>query len=809
MDVNPDSDLLRVNLHSNVDNSLLFSVPVHARIEAARPSPLREDDVSSPEISTPPSVREPLPPSTQLEAGRKISSTHTAIETTRSHMDRFWPNPKGLGGLSDYTDEDDKDSMGRGAGTPMNNLLDPSVGNTGSQWKKGWNHLPDTFDIHQKPYDPKHAELFGSQALKDAPGVRSSSSYQRLLYPDSIDKSTLINNPMDKENFVDRPNADSGLNEGSTKLAETSIEAKDGIGLSASGHRPALELIMYILLGLFILIALIFAVNCGAMVARYRWEHSHGAKENLRLQHLSELAMSNVNTDSAGTGDCSSTSTADLQPKGVQIDNPDGNKTGTYKRCISAFATFRRKFGPRSLSQQRINRDSDWIWLGRDALAESQHDAAGMNQLESRLLTSATSIDMSKNQSLTRSPLTPTVVPSPEFGTKSHLNAVSTPQQPKMSLTGNYHDSNNRKTTSQKNTLSTCATCHYEGDECSIRILTITMEPENSNSSASRCCVASDMNSSQHLHLPSTVNYQQSQLYRNRHSRYSSSNCHNHQIQDQRRRSAFVFGQSFILDQQNPEWQFSGEIGDLHRFQSQRCRCNRGLASPWRYRGDRHDDSNRTVDNDPEAILSMLNVEGYQTLPSPMPVWQDGANSVTPPCPPLRTSSKLKPPMLLSYYGKQETSPSSVRPTSFPNKKSQQMESLLTTSVTNEIYSLLPDNEEDATLTRKASARSYCPVNPNASNQTYTNNKSTIIDLPRRTRSYSRIYNFEQTAIAPMDNTIKATPRLRRCSTRGPLEPQSISGDNYHHRSIYANCLALPVPTANEEVQLTMSESLS
>nr|CDS27623.2 transmembrane protein 132E [Hymenolepis microstoma] len=801
-------DLLRVNLHSNVDNSLLFSAPVHARIEAARPSPLREDDGSSPDITTSPSVGEPLPPSSQLEAERKISPTHTAIETSRSQVDRFWPDPKGLSSISDYTDEDDKDSMRGGAGAPTNNLFDPNVGNTGSQWKKGWSHLPDTFDTQQdgnktgtsnrcisafatfrrkfgprKPYDPKLAELFGSEALKDAPGVRLSSSYQRLLYPDSVDKSSSVKNSLDKENFVDRPNADSGLNEGFFKLAEVPIEGKDGVGASASGHRPALELIMYILLGLFILIALIFAVNCGAMVARYRWEHSHGAKENLRLQHLSELAMNNVNTDSAGTGECSSTSTADLQPQGDQIDNP-------------------------SLSQQRINRDSDWIWLGRDALAESQHDTAGTNQLESRLLTAATSIDMSKNQSLTRSPLTPTVVPSPEFGTKSRLNAVSTPQQPKMSLSGSYHDSNTRKPTSQKNTQSTCATCHYEGEECSIRILTITMEPEKSSNSASRCSVASAM-SSQHLLLPSIGNYQQSHLYRNRHSRYSSSNCRSHPILDQRRRSAFVFGQSFILDNQNPDWQFSGEIADDHRLQSQRCRCNRGLALPWRYRGDHREDSNRTVDNDPEAILSMLNIEGYQTLPSQMPVWQDGANSGSPPCPPLRTSSKMRPPMLMSYYGDQETSLGSMRPTSFPNKNSQQMTALLTTSVTNEIYSLLADSEEDATLTRKASARSYCPVNPNVSNQTGTNNKSTIIDLPRRTRSYSRIYNYDQTAIPPMNNTITATPRLRRYSSRGPPEPQSISSGNYHYRSIYANCLALPVPTTTSEVQSTTSESIS
>ncbi|VUZ51756.1 unnamed protein product, partial [Hymenolepis diminuta] len=427
--------------------------------------------------------------------------------------------------------------------------------------------------------------------------MRSSSSYQRILYPDSIDKSSLKKNPKDKEIFVDRPNADSSLNEASSKLAEGSIEGKDGADASSSGHRPALELIMYILLGLFILIALIFAVNCGAMVARYRWEHSRGAKENLRLQHLSELAMSNANTDAAGTGECSSTSTADLQSHGDQIDTLDGIKTGTYNRCISAFATFRRKFGLRSLSQQRINRDKDWVWLGRDALAESQLDSAGSNQTGSRLATATTSIDMSKNPSLTRTPLTPTAVPSPAFNNKSRLNAVSTPQQQKMPLTGSYHGGNTRMPASQKNMLSTCATCHYEGEECSIRILTNTVEPEKSNRSASRCSIASAMNSSQHLHLPSIGHHQQSHLYRNQHSRYSPSNHRNNPNIDQRRRSAFVFGRSLILDHQNSEWQFSTEFGSHHHLQSQRCYCNRGLASPWRYRGDHHQDSNRTADN--------------------------------------------------------------------------------------------------------------------------------------------------------------------------------------------------------------------
>ena len=176
-------------------------------------------------------------------------------------------------------------------------------------------------------YDPKLVEFFGSPALKDAPGLRSTSQHQRSLYPEPVDKAIAKKLVKEKEKHVEQPNADSGLSEAAIKLTsgnemtqDTSEEASVGEGR----HRPALELIMYILLGLFILIALIFAVNCGAMVARYRWEHGRGNKENLRLQQLSELAMSNTNADAAGIGECSSSSMADLQSQADQIDTTVG-----------------------------------------------------------------------------------------------------------------------------------------------------------------------------------------------------------------------------------------------------------------------------------------------------------------------------------------------------------------------------------------------------------------------------------------------------------------------------------------------------
>lgn len=133
--------------------------------------------------------------------------------------------------------------------------------------------------------------------------------------PPVTDKKKLHLQLSDKnrEVFGDRPNADIGI------VEDPSFPHGDANN-TAPITRPALELIMYILLGLFILIALIFAVNCGAMMARYRWENARGAKEAQRLQTLSELAVNNANTDVEGAVEYSSSSTADLNSQMDQTD---------------------------------------------------------------------------------------------------------------------------------------------------------------------------------------------------------------------------------------------------------------------------------------------------------------------------------------------------------------------------------------------------------------------------------------------------------------------------------------------------------
>ncbi len=149
--------------------------------------------------------------------------------------------------------------------------------------------------------------------------MRASSPHLRATFPEAARKPPAKKQPFNEkmrpgDTYGDLPNADSGL-------SEDPLSLNSNANSTTASHRPALELIMYILLGLFILIALIFAVNCGAMVARYRWEHARGAKEAQRLQTLSELAMSNANTDVEGAAEYSSSSAAELNSQTDRIDS--------------------------------------------------------------------------------------------------------------------------------------------------------------------------------------------------------------------------------------------------------------------------------------------------------------------------------------------------------------------------------------------------------------------------------------------------------------------------------------------------------
>lgn len=128
-----------------------------------------------------------------------------------------------------------------------------------------------------------------------------------------------------------------------------------------------------------------------------------------------------------------------------------------------------------------------------------------------------------------------------------------------------------------------------------------------------------------------------------------------HSNYNPRRRSVVAFGQSLILDRQNPSWQYPAAPTNsvcFHHHQQQQCYCA-GVGdfsySPWVHKRLQIDASNK-------ANLPSPAAEGYQTLPPKMASWSHG-DALTPPRPPIRTSSKLQPPaLLLSYYGQQRDS---------------------------------------------------------------------------------------------------------------------------------------------------------
>lgn len=140
-------DLLRVNLRSTVDNSLLFSAPVYTSIVAARPSRRRDEETSPDSLP----VEKPPLPSNQWEV-RKSSPTHIAVGVPRNQLPlhRFWPTMEGNGSTDRDNDEDDDEGRTSGApGKPTDDQLDHSAETAISQWKRGWNHPPETLEAQQ------------------------------------------------------------------------------------------------------------------------------------------------------------------------------------------------------------------------------------------------------------------------------------------------------------------------------------------------------------------------------------------------------------------------------------------------------------------------------------------------------------------------------------------------------------------------------------------------------------------------------------------------------------------------------------
>nr|VZI26839.1 unnamed protein product [Spirometra erinaceieuropaei] len=373
-------DLLKVNLLSNVDKRVLFSAPVHASIVAARPS--RRDNGAS-GASAGQSGGTDRDPNQWTGTANRRPTAHAVTSSPNTfpppeRFDRpppYWSDPPKVGPEVEPQNRhiDTSDSLdAKDFGPWQPRKLSPE-----SSWRFAespgrnapvgrFKQFPESRGL-QHEYDAKLLELFGSPALKDAPGMRSSGYRTADEYlaakqfaektksspPDPSKQSSLFEASKSFDPVViATSNLSESPNEGlkHTENGRILVASEDSnVLLRKSGvstNRPALELTMYILLGLFVLIALIFAVNCGAMVARYRWEHARIAKEAYRLQHLSELAMNGHHEDSAM--ECSSPSAArDCLSSHSEFftETPAISPPNTWKAAFfSAWTTFSRPF---------------------------------------------------------------------------------------------------------------------------------------------------------------------------------------------------------------------------------------------------------------------------------------------------------------------------------------------------------------------------------------------------------------------------------------------------------------------------------
>ena len=126
---------------SNVDNSLLFSVPVHASIVAARPSRHREDGNGA-------GMEEGAEGG---EEGRLPHSIPLANEGPNPSLPpRFWPDQQ-----RERATGADNNESGRVGNNPSDDQLGKIVEMpTGSSPRKradgkGWIHSPDSLEMHQ------------------------------------------------------------------------------------------------------------------------------------------------------------------------------------------------------------------------------------------------------------------------------------------------------------------------------------------------------------------------------------------------------------------------------------------------------------------------------------------------------------------------------------------------------------------------------------------------------------------------------------------------------------------------------------
>ncbi|KAF5405348.1 hypothetical protein PHET_01130 [Paragonimus heterotremus] len=208
-------------------------------------------------------------------------------------------------------------------------------------------------------------------ALKDAPGFRSiPSALSSHAKPDGKPVGSHSVNPiqpgaMDETSLSDQTREDK-LSVGFTDLRHGPHGVPVSDQEAVRGSRTALEMSMYILLGLFALVGLVFAVNCGAVIARYRWERMGRRRDSqlgiARDDHTSETLKSRsrpASEDAVKNTLCVSSS-SEMGPIMEETRVPR-----LVKRCKQILLPNRTKHKP------LLHRDNDWVWISRDRAATS------------------------------------------------------------------------------------------------------------------------------------------------------------------------------------------------------------------------------------------------------------------------------------------------------------------------------------------------------------------------------------------------------------------------------------------------------
>ncbi|CAH8851328.1 unnamed protein product [Trichobilharzia szidati] len=213
-----------------------------------------------------------------------------------------------------------------------------------------------------------------------------------------------------------------------SKISDISDRGGDASG--GNSARPVLEMSMYILLGLFAVVGLVFAVNCGVVVIRYRWE-----KKNTRKRNAGTIDDSNANDNVYDSNNTSASCIRKKRNKSISRNTPspslpltsgllnkdddeivdnnqimssmhasssckrmhrsksdvenqerllttsnnssnnNSNKDGgkRTKRSATSMFTSRQKHKP------LLHRDSSWVWVGRQQVIGEQNETSNQD----------------------------------------------------------------------------------------------------------------------------------------------------------------------------------------------------------------------------------------------------------------------------------------------------------------------------------------------------------------------------------------------------------------------------------------------